>query len=92
MTISREGSTVFEGETNTHNIHRRLEELAQYLGRYYDLPAGCWLMTGTGIVPGDEFTLQNGDQVCIEVEGIGTLTNVVKWMQPSPNTRSASHV
>ena len=92
MTISREGTIVFEGETNTQSIHRRLEELAQYLGRYYDLPAGCWLMTGTGIVPGDEFTLQDGDQVRIEIQGIGALTNVVKQMQPSPDTRSVSHV
>ena len=80
MTISRKGSTVFEGETNTHSIHRRLEELARYLGRYYDLPAGCWLMTGTGIVPGDAFTLQDGDVVSIEIQGIGTLTNVVRRM------------
>ena len=81
MTISREGLTVFEGKTSTRSIHRRLEELAQYLGRYYDLPAGCWLMTGTGIVPGDAFTLQDGDQVRIEIEGIGTLSNAVKLMQ-----------
>jgi 2-dehydro-3-deoxy-D-arabinonate dehydratase len=55
-------------------------ELAAYLGRYNDFPYGALLMTGTGIVPHDGFTLQDGDEVLITVEAIGTLRNVVRQM------------
>jgi 2-dehydro-3-deoxy-D-arabinonate dehydratase len=80
LTIQRDGSTVFQGETNTEKIHRSLDELAGYLGRYNDFPYGAVLLTGTGIVPGDDFTLADGDVVSIEIEGIGVLNNPVRRM------------
>jgi 2-dehydro-3-deoxy-D-arabinonate dehydratase len=80
LTIQRDGGTVFQGETHTEKIHRSLDELAGYLGRYNDFPYGAVLLTGTGIVPGDDFTLADGDVVSIEIEGIGVLTNPVRRM------------
>jgi 2-dehydro-3-deoxy-D-arabinonate dehydratase len=84
LQIVRGGEVVFAGETNTSQIHRRLEELAEYLGRYYDFPDGAMLMTGTCIVPGDDFTLQEGDEVLIEIEHIGVLRNPVQVMGGTP--------
>ena len=81
LAIRRGGRAVFQGETSTAKIHRDLGELAAWLGRYNDFPYGCVLLTGTGIVPGDDFTLQDGDQVAIEIEGIGVLRNRVKQLQ-----------
>jgi 2-dehydro-3-deoxy-D-arabinonate dehydratase len=81
MVILRGRETVFEGETTTANIHRDMAELAAFLGRYNDFPYGALLLTGTGIVPGDDFTLQDGDEVSITIQGIGTLTNPVKEMK-----------
>jgi len=80
LTIHRVGSVVFEGETSTAKINRELTELAAYLGRYNDFPHGVLLMTGTGIVPPDDFSLQDGDQVNIEIQGLGALCNVVRQM------------
>jgi 2-dehydro-3-deoxy-D-arabinonate dehydratase len=79
-TIRREGDVVFEGETSTARMNRGLDELAGYLARYNDFPYGAMLLTGTGLVPGDDFTLQDGDEVSIEIEGIGALANPVKQM------------
>lgn len=84
LTICRAGRIAFEGQTSTAKIHRRLDDLAAYLGRYYDLPNGAVLLTGTGIVPGDDFTLQDGDEVAIEIESVGVLRNPVKQMNASP--------
>jgi 2-dehydro-3-deoxy-D-arabinonate dehydratase len=78
LSIERAGVAVFEGETDTSNMNRSLPELAAYLGRCNEFPHGAVLLTGTGIVPGDEFTLQDGDIVSVEIEGIGTLTNTVR--------------
>ena len=80
MTISRGGAVAFRGETNTSRIHRDLADLAGYLGRYNDFPHGVLLMTGTGVVPPDGFTLKDGDTVVIEIETIGTLRNDVRQM------------
>lgn len=76
-TIERDGRTVFRGETHTRQIHRSLEELVSCVGRCNAFPAGVWVMTGTGVVPPDTFTLQEGDLVHITFEGLGTLTNPV---------------
>ena len=78
--LARDDAIVYSGETSTSQIHRRLEQLAEYLGRYYDFPYGAVLLTGTCIVPGDDFTLSDGDEVVIEIEQIGTLRNPVKQM------------
>ncbi len=77
MTIARDGQTVFTGETSTAQIRRTLEELAAYLFRELTFATGAFLLTGTGIVPPDEFTLQSGDLVSITIAGIGTLENPV---------------
>jgi 2-dehydro-3-deoxy-D-arabinonate dehydratase len=73
----RAGAVVFEGETTTGQIKRGFEELAGWLYRESTFPVGCYLFTGTGIVPPDAFTLASGDQIAIAIAGIGTLTNTV---------------
>mgnify|MGYP005838348977 CR=1 FL=1 len=80
LTILRDGNPVFQGETGTAKMHRQLTELTSYLARDNDFPYGVMLLTGTGIVPGGDFTLQNGDEVLIEIEGIGLLRNSVRQM------------
>lgn len=76
--IERDGQTAFEGETHTNRIHRTLPDLVEHLGRCYTFPNGVVLLTGTGVVPPAEFTLQAGDVIHISIDGIGTLTNTVK--------------
>jgi 2-dehydro-3-deoxy-D-arabinonate dehydratase len=58
-------------------MKRRPEELVEYLFRDQTFPHGCFLLTGTGIVPPDDFTLQHGDGIAITIDGIGTLENHV---------------
>lgn len=77
LTIQRAGRTAFNGTVNTSKIVRRYEDLVGYLGRDNLFPDGVMLLTGTGIVPGDDFTLESGDAVSITIEGIGTLHNPV---------------
>jgi 2-dehydro-3-deoxy-D-arabinonate dehydratase len=67
MEIRRSGETVFEGEVDTSQMKRPPEELAAFLGKELAFPVGAFLMTGTGIVPEDEFTLEVGDVVGISV-------------------------
>jgi 2-dehydro-3-deoxy-D-arabinonate dehydratase len=78
MTIKRSSETVFYGDVHTSRIRRKITELADYLGRSMDFPDGVVLLTGTGIVPPAEFTLDAGDIVEIEIEGIDMLVNTVK--------------
>lgn len=75
LTIERSGAPAFEGETTLAQLKRTPDELAGFLFRDNTFPDGTFLMTGTGIVPGDEFTLQSGDIVKITIDGIGTLSN-----------------
>jgi 2-dehydro-3-deoxy-D-arabinonate dehydratase len=77
MRILREGEEVFRGSTKTSNMKRSLEELIGFLKRYNPVPPGTVFLTGTGIVPPDDFTLKDGDLVEIEVEKIGVLRNVI---------------
>ncbi|RBI60329.1 fumarylacetoacetate hydrolase [halophilic archaeon] len=77
MTIDRDGETVFEGETETSKMVTECEELAAAYTRSNPTPELAVLLTGTSIVPKDEFTLTEGDEVGIEIEGIGTLQNGV---------------
>jgi 2-dehydro-3-deoxy-D-arabinonate dehydratase len=74
--IERAGARVFEGETRSSKMKRALKDLTAYLGRELDFPEGTLLMTGTGIVPPDDFTLKAGDRVRIRV-GPLTLENEV---------------
>jgi len=70
LTIEREGQTAFSGETRTSQIKRTLEELVEYLYRELAFPHGALLMTGTGVVPGEDFTLRSGDLVRIDIDGL----------------------
>ena len=75
--IVRGGRAAFEGTTSLSQMKRTGPELAEYLYRDNSFPAGCVLLTGTGIVPPDSFTLASKDQVRITIEPIGTLVNDV---------------
>ena len=76
--IVREGQSGFDGTTTLAEMKRTPQVLVDYLFRECSFPAGCYLMTGTGIVPPDSFTLQRGDQIRISIDGIGTLINQVE--------------
>jgi 2-dehydro-3-deoxy-D-arabinonate dehydratase len=78
LQIQRGGQSVFAGETSVGQIRRSFEELAEFLFRCQVFPNGAVLLTGTGIVPPETFTLQSGDQIDIEISGIGSLRNPVE--------------
>ncbi len=75
--ILREYTSVFRGATTLDNLKRDPQTLVDYLFRDNVFPSGCFLLTGTGIVPPDAFTLHPRDEIRISIEQIGTLTNVV---------------
>ncbi len=77
LSIVRGGSEVFNEEITLSQMKRTPDELLKYLFLELSFPTGCYLMTGTGIIPPSDFTLQSGDVVHITIEPIGTLTNVV---------------
>lgn len=79
MTIRRDGDSVYQGEVAISQIKRSLTELAEWLYRESDFVYGCFLMTGTCLVPGNDFTLRPGDEVEIGIDGIGTLINSVGY-------------
>jgi 2-dehydro-3-deoxy-D-arabinonate dehydratase len=78
MEIVRGGEQVFAGATTLAQLKRAPESLVEFLFRDNSFPEGCFLLTGTGIVPPDEFTLQPRDEVRINIEPIGTLVNTVE--------------
>jgi 2-dehydro-3-deoxy-D-arabinonate dehydratase len=75
--IKREGNEVFEGSIKLNRMKRNFTELAEYLFRECVFECGCFLMTGTGIVPPNNFTLNEGDEVEISIDEIGILKNIV---------------
>ena len=75
--IRRNGSAAFEGKTALDRLKRSPQSLVEWLRRDNSFPAGCFLSTGTGIVPADSFTLQPGDEIRITIDPIGTLSNPV---------------
>ncbi len=77
LRIERGGVQVFSGATALSQMKRTLPELADWLWRDNSFPAGCYLLTGTGLVPEDSFTLQSGDVVHIHITGLGVLTNTI---------------
>jgi 2-dehydro-3-deoxy-D-arabinonate dehydratase len=77
MMIQRAGTAVFEGETALDRMKRTLPELAGWLCREDDFPRGTYLLTGTGIIPPNEFTLEPRDEIRIAIDGLGTLVNFV---------------
>jgi 2-dehydro-3-deoxy-D-arabinonate dehydratase len=77
VTITRKGGVVFTGSTSIAEIKREFNDLVSYLFRDNTFPTGACLMTGTGVVPEDDFTLAHNDVVTIVIDGIGTLSNTV---------------
>jgi 2-dehydro-3-deoxy-D-arabinonate dehydratase len=77
MEIERAHQVEFTGKTTLSELKREPAALAEYLYRDNVFPQGCFLMTGTGIVPPPTFTLQSGDAIRITIDGIGTLANFV---------------
>jgi 2-dehydro-3-deoxy-D-arabinonate dehydratase len=77
LVIRRGHHVAFEGSTTLDQLRRSPAELAGFLFRQTSFPVGCVLLTGTGIVPPDDFTLQPGDEVAITVAPVGTLVNTV---------------
>jgi 2-dehydro-3-deoxy-D-arabinonate dehydratase len=78
LDILRAGRTEFSGVTTLAELKRDPAILVEYLFRDQTFPFGCFLLTGTGIVPPDSFTLESGDKINITIDGIGTLTNTVE--------------
>ncbi|MEM7146268.1 MAG: fumarylacetoacetate hydrolase family protein [Verrucomicrobiota bacterium] len=78
LRIERGGATAFSGETSLSQMKRTVEELVGWLMRDNVFPFGCYLLTGTGVVPDGGFTLASGDVVGIEIDGIGELVNEVE--------------
>jgi 2-dehydro-3-deoxy-D-arabinonate dehydratase len=77
MEIARDGQTEFSAAISLSEMKRDPRVLVEYLYRDHSFPFGCFLLTGTGIIPPDAFTLQSGDTIRISIDGIGTLTNYV---------------
>ncbi|GAB3763372.1 fumarylacetoacetate hydrolase family protein [Spirosoma pomorum] len=77
LEIIRDDQAAFTGSIAIDQMKRQHDELASFLFRECSFPVGCYLMTGTGLVPPDDFTLRSGDEISITIDGIGTLTNTV---------------
>jgi 2-dehydro-3-deoxy-D-arabinonate dehydratase len=75
--IARAGHCVFAAKTTLAQMKRGFEELAGFLFRDNEFPNGCFLLTGTGLVPPNDFTLAGGDEIRITIGGLGTLVNYV---------------
>jgi 2-dehydro-3-deoxy-D-arabinonate dehydratase len=92
ITIRRAGQLAWQAAGSTAQLHRSLTELTGHLFRHASFPQGAVLSTGTGLVPGLDFTLAPGDEVAIEIAGLGRLVNVVRpataewfgWLTPEP--------
>jgi 2-dehydro-3-deoxy-D-arabinonate dehydratase len=78
LEIKRNKETVFQGDVELSQLKRKPEELVSFLYRECSFPNGSLLMTGTGIVPSSDFTLQSGDEIIITIEQIGILINTVE--------------
>jgi 2-dehydro-3-deoxy-D-arabinonate dehydratase len=78
LEIIRENKNVFEGNVALSQMKRTLEELVSFVYKECSFPHGCLIMTGTGIVPPNDFTLQSGDKIKISIDNIGTLINTVR--------------
>ena len=78
LEIVRAGDSVFAGSTTLAQLKRTPDSLVEYLYRDNSFPSGCFLLTGTGIVPPDDFTLESKDEIRITIDTIGTLINSVE--------------
>ena len=77
--IKRDGLNVFSGHIQLNRMKRSFTELAEYLFRECEFDKGCFLMTGTGVVPPNEFSLAEDDEIEISIDNIGTLSNIVGY-------------
>ena len=77
ISIERDVAEIFGGQTDLGQLNRSLEDIAGWLLKENEFPEGAFLLTGTGIVPPDDFTCRNGDVIRISVAGIGDLVNPV---------------
>jgi 2-dehydro-3-deoxy-D-arabinonate dehydratase len=80
MSVRRNNVEVFSGGTQIANMKQTFDNLREHLFRSNSFPNGCYLMTGTGIVPGDDFTLESQDEISITIDQVGTLINVIECM------------
>lgn len=78
MEIIRNHEIIFQNSIGINQMKRTPQELVAYVYRECSFPHGCLIMTGTGIVPGNDFTLQGGDEIRITIDHIGTLVNTVR--------------
>ena len=78
LTIKRSGQCIFEGSVMLSQMKRTLHELVSFVYRECSFPYGALIMTGTGIVPGADFTLKPGDEIAIHFAPVGTLVNIVE--------------
>ena len=78
LEINRDEKKVFEGSIAINQIKRPFDELVSFVYRECSFPNGCLIMTGTGIVPGNNFTLKSGDKIKITIDHIGELVNTVQ--------------
>lgn len=93
VTVLRDGDAAWSGRTSTARMRRGFAELVEYLFRQASFPDGAILSTGTGLVPALDFSLAPGDEVVIEIEGVGRLANPVRpataeafgWLTPAPD-------
>ena len=94
--VKRDGEIIWDGVTSTREMHRKFEELVDYLFLQMNFPEGVILSTGTGLVPSMEFNLSTGDEVTVGIANIGTLVNEVKvanrkefvWLAPESDRLS----
>ena len=94
--VKRDGEIIWDGVTSTREMHRKFEELVDYLFLHMNFPEGVILSTGTGLVPNMEFNLSTGDEVTVGIANIGTLVNEVKvanrkefvWLAPESDRLS----
>jgi 2-dehydro-3-deoxy-D-arabinonate dehydratase len=78
LEINRDNTTAYKDKIAISQMKRTPQELVSFVYRECSFPDGCLIMTGTGIVPGSDFTLQSGDEIKITIDNIGTLTNTVR--------------
>jgi 2-dehydro-3-deoxy-D-arabinonate dehydratase len=93
LEIHRDGAVAFRGSTSTERMARGLDDLADWLFRGLDFPDGVFLLTGTGVVPDADFTLLPGDEVVVDIAGVGRLVNGVTRVGragASPEAEAAS--
>ena len=91
VAVKRDGEIIWEGATSTREMHRRFEELVDYLFLHMSFPGGVILSTGTGLVPSMEFNLTTDDEVTVGITNVGTLVNKVRsanrkdfvWLRPN---------